>query len=126
ARWPGGVSGESWPNPLPDLYAGEPVVLIAKIPSVQGKLVLSGNLEGAPWQATLDLTQARDAKDIEKLWARNKIAALDDSRVHGVDAGEIERAVLDVALEHHLTSRLTSLVAVDVTPSRPIGDGLNS
>jgi Ca-activated chloride channel family protein len=126
ARWPGGVSGESWPNPLPDLYAGEPVVLIAKIPSVQGNLVLSGNFEGAPWQATLDLTQARDAKDIEKLWARNKIAALDDSRVHGFDAGEIDHAVLDVALEHHLTSRLTSLVAVDVTPSRPIGDGLNS
>jgi Ca-activated chloride channel family protein len=34
--------------------------------------------------------------------------------------------VLDVALEHHLTSRLTSLVAVDVTPSRPLNDGLNS
>jgi Ca-activated chloride channel family protein len=46
--------------------------------------------------------------------------------VHGFDAAEIDHAVLDVALEHHLTSRLTSLVAVDITPSRPLNDGLNS
>ena len=29
--------------------------------------------------------------------------------------------MLDVALAHHLVSRYTSLVAVDVTPARPTG-----
>ena len=31
----------------------------------------------------------------------------------------VRKAVLDVALHHHLVSRYTSLVAVDVTPARP-------
>ena len=35
AEWPAGTSVEAWPDPLPDLYAGEPVVLSAKLPSRQ-------------------------------------------------------------------------------------------
>ena len=126
AHWPDGLNGETWPNPLPDLYAGEPVVLTAKMATAEGSLVISGNLEGAPWQTTLDLSAARPAKGIEKLWARNKIAALEESRTHGVDGFEIDKALLNVALEHHLTSRLTSLVAVDLTPSRPADVALNT
>lgn len=105
---------------------GEPIVLTAKMANTEGSLVISGNLEGAPWQTTLDLSAARPAKGIEKLWARNKIAALEESRIHGVDAFEIDKTLLDVALQHHLTSRLTSLVAVDVTPSRPADADLNT
>jgi len=117
---------ESWPNPLPDLYDGEPVVLTARTAGLRGELILSGKFEGEPWRMTLDLAQAQNADDIEKLWARDKIAALEDSRVLGVDATLIDHAVLDVALAHHLTSRLTSLVAVDVTPSRPLDTPLST
>jgi Ca-activated chloride channel family protein len=119
ARWPNTLAGEAWPDPLPDLYAGEPIVITLRAPKIEGQLRLTGNLEGKPWETRFDLSRAHDAAGIEKLWARNKIAALDESRVEGVDAGQIDHAVLDVALTHHLTSRLTSLVAVDVTPSRP-------
>jgi Ca-activated chloride channel family protein len=119
ARWPGSLAGEAWPDPLPDLYAGEPIVITLKAPKIAGELTLSGNLEGKPWEVSLNLSRAHDAAGIEKLWARNKIASLDESRVEGVDPGQIDHAVLDVALNHHLASRLTSLVAVDVTPSRP-------
>ena len=59
-----------------------------------------------------------------KLWARNKIAALEESRVRGFDSAYVDSQVLDVALAHHLTSRLTSLVAVDVTPSRSVKETL--
>src|SRR5262249_52947351 len=34
---------------------------------------------------------------------------------------EADRRILALALEHHLVTRLTSLVAVDQTPSRPDG-----
>jgi Ca-activated chloride channel family protein len=119
ARWPNALAGEAWPDPLPDLYAGEPILITLKASKIAGELVLTGNLEGRPFETTLNLARARDAAGIEKLWARNKIASLDESRVEGVDAGQIDHAVLDVALSHHLASRLTSLVAVDVTPSRP-------
>jgi Ca-activated chloride channel family protein len=126
ASWPTAQSTETWPNPLPDLYDGQPVVLTARTTGLQGDLVLSGKFDGKPWQMTLDLAKAQSANGIEKLWARNKIAALEDSRVLGVDTGLIDHAVLDVALAHHLTSRLTSLVAVDVTPSRPLGAPLST
>jgi Ca-activated chloride channel family protein len=126
ASWPKAQSTEAWPNPLPDLYDGQPIVLTARTGSLQGELLLSGKFEGKPWHVTLDLGKAKNVDGIEKLWARNKIAALEDSRVLGVDTGLIDHAVLDVALAHHLTSRLTSLVAVDVTPSRPIGAPLST
>jgi len=37
---------------------------------------------------------------------------------------ETDKAVLALALEHQLVTRLTSLVAVDKTPSRPDGETL--
>ena len=43
---------------------------------------------------------------------------MDETYKGGVEAA-IRNAVLDVALAHHLVSKYTSLVAVDVTPSRP-------
>jgi Ca-activated chloride channel family protein len=124
AEWPSGVVGEAWPNPLPDVYAGEPVIITFKATQDEGALVLKGNREGAPWEVRLVLSEARAGSGIEKLWARNKVAALEESRVLGVDLEAIDRDVLDVALTHHLLSRLTSLVAVDVRPSRPEGDTL--
>jgi Ca-activated chloride channel family protein len=126
ARWPDGLDTEAWPNPLPDLYAGEPVVVTVKASKASGILALSGNIDGKSWQANLDLSLAEPARGIEKLWARNKIAALDESRVRGADPAAIDTALLGVALSHHLTSRLTSLVAVDVTPSRPLNAPLLS
>jgi Ca-activated chloride channel family protein len=126
AEWPSGVAGEVWPNPLPDVYAGEPVVVTFKAMNGEGALVLKGNREGATWEVRLALSEARDGSGIEKLWARNKIASLEESRVLGVDLDSIDRDVLDVALTHHLLSRLTSLVAVDVTPSRSEGEALAS
>jgi Ca-activated chloride channel family protein len=44
----------------------------------------------------------------------------------GAKADAIREAVTQVALRHHLVSKFTSLVAVDVTPSRPTGEGLHS
>ena len=38
----------------------------------------------------------------------------------------MRRAVIEVAIEHHLVSPYTSLVAVDVTPARPAGEGIQS
>ncbi|MBI3677859.1 MAG: marine proteobacterial sortase target protein [Proteobacteria bacterium] len=126
AHWADVNDAEIWPNPLPDLYVGEPVMLTAKTAKLKGTLLLSGRLGEKAWAARLDLSRAHDAAGIEKLWARNKIAALDDSRVLGADADQIDKAVLQVALDHHLTSRVTSLVAVDVTSSRPLTASLTT
>jgi Ca-activated chloride channel family protein len=126
AQWPNAVQGEAWPNPLPDLYTGEPILITLKTPDAKGQWTLTGDLDGKPWRTTLDLSRAQAASGIEKLWARTKITALEDSRVRGADPGDVDKAVLAVALDHHLTSRLTSLVAIDITPSRAVGETLTS
>jgi Ca-activated chloride channel family protein len=121
-----GVKLETWPNPVPDLYAGEPVVLTAVTPAQSGKVRIEGRMGQNPWSATLDLATAVDGNGVSKLWARSKIGAIEDLRYKGANEGDVDAQVLKVALAHHLVSRLTSLVAVDVTPSRPEGETLTS
>ncbi len=121
-----GVKLETSPNPIPDLYSGEPVVLTAVTGSQSGKVNLTGRIGTKPWSTTLDLSTAVEGSGVSKLWARSKISGIESLRYKGGKEGDIDAAVLKVALDHHLVSRLTSLVAVDVTPSRPVGEALNS
>jgi Ca-activated chloride channel family protein len=49
-----------------------------------------------------------------------------DQQRYGQDESATRQAVLDVALTHHVVSRYTSLVAVDVAPVRPADKVLTS
>jgi Ca-activated chloride channel family protein len=124
ATWPDGRGTESWPNPIPDLYKGEPIVLSARMAEAQGTLILKGEVAGKPWEVRMAVDAGEVRPGIGKLWARRKIEQLEaDAQIAGdweVNDGEILR----VALEHHLVSRRTSLVAIDVTPARPEGTPL--
>jgi len=126
AEWPQGTSAEVWPDPLPDLYAGEPVVLSAKVGAMGGELHLSGLFDGKPWTAALRMSDAVDGVGVAKLWARSKIASLEAKAYGDVTFGVIEKAIETVALEHHLVSSQTSLIAIDQTKSRPDGQGVAS
>jgi Ca-activated chloride channel family protein len=119
--WPGGA--DAWPRLVPDLYAGEPVVVTAQFPAgtMQGNVAISGKRAGAAWQASLPVNAGAQEPGVAVLWARAKIDALMDAGRQGVPESDIRNAVLDVALTHHLVSKYTSLVAVDVTPARPAG-----
>jgi Ca-activated chloride channel homolog len=129
AEWPQGTSAEMWPDPLPDLYAGEPVVLSAKIGAMGGELHLSGMFDGKPWTAALRISDAVEGIGVAKLWARSKIASLESSLyadMGALGADRIGKQIETVALEHHLVSSQTSLVAIDKTKSRPDGQGVAS
>lgn len=107
------------PTLLPDLYRGEPLVIAARMGKATGELTVSGMVGDHPWTVTLPLDQASHAEGISKIWARRKI---DDAEV-AATLGEINQdaadaRILRLALDHHLVTRLTSLIAVDVTPSR--------
>lgn len=126
ATWPDGRSTQSWPNPVPDLYKGEPIVLSARMPKAEGTLTLKGELAGAPWEIRLPLNAGETRPGIGKLWARRKIEQLEaDARIEG-NWQKHNGDILKTALGHHLVSRLTSLVAVDVTPARPDGETLTT
>jgi Ca-activated chloride channel homolog len=126
AAWPQGTSAEVWPDPLPDLYAGEPVVLSAKVGAMGGELHLSGMFDGKSWTAALRLSDAVDGTGVAKLWARSKIDSLEAKAYGDMSFGVIEKQIETVALEHHLVSSQTSLVAIDQTKSRPDGQGVAS
>jgi Ca-activated chloride channel family protein len=117
--WPAG--SEAWPAQVPDLYAGEPIVATAALPALAGEIVVTGTHAGAAWQARLPLAGHGDAQGVGALWARARIDALMDRQREGAEPDAIRAEVVRVALAHHLVSRYTSLVAVDVTPSAPAG-----
>lgn len=119
ALFPRGANAEYWPNPLPDLYFGEPVAVAAKVDSLDGVLRIDGALAGGGWSAELPLSEATDGAGVSTLWARARIAAIEESRFTGAAPSAVDAAVLSTALEYSLVSRLTSLVAVDRTPARP-------
>jgi Ca-activated chloride channel family protein len=118
-RWP--ADAQMYPAQLPDLYAGEPLQAVAKLPHLGGAAVLEGQRRHRPWSATVDLASAiaSDESGIARLWARARITALEDALRQGAEEPAIRAQVLDVALRHQLVSRYTSLVAVDRTPVRP-------
>jgi Ca-activated chloride channel family protein len=117
--WPGAT--EMWPQQVPDLYAGEPVVVVAAVDALAGDVTISGRRGGARWSARLPLDVSGNEPGIGVLWARAKIDALTDALKGGGSEAEVRKATIDVALAHHLVSRYTSLVAVDVTPTAPPG-----
>lgn len=116
------------PSPMPDLYTGEPVVLTAELPDEKpaGKLQIMGKTGVQPWRVDMDIANAADGQGISKLWARRKIDDLEARAYEREDRASLDKDIETVALSHHLVSRVTSLVAVDVTPSRPAGEPLGS
>jgi Ca-activated chloride channel homolog len=113
---------DSTPAVIPDLYRGEPVALAAKVSALAGTLELKGMIGDRPWMVTLPLTDAAEGRGLSKLWARRKIADAEVARtLHQITPEEADQRILALALQHHLVTRLTSLVAVDQTPSRPDG-----
>jgi Ca-activated chloride channel family protein len=116
--WPD--AAEIYPNQVPDLYAGEPLVVTASFAAGDHKTLAVeafGRIASVPWSQRV--TAPTDSlPGIAALWARRKIEYLTDSRVDGVNEALIAKLVVDVALEHGLVSSYTSLVAVDKTPAR--------
>lgn len=110
---------ESYPSPIPDLYMGEPLVITAKVPDDTESLVLSGTLAGQPWSSSLAIKKGAEKTAIAKVWARDKIRHLMDSRVGGNPIEEIKNEIVATALKYHLVSQYTSLVAVEEKVSRP-------
>ena len=113
------------PGAIPDVYRDEPLVLAAKLDKLSGSVEIKGRIGDRPWLVTLPLRNAAEGKGLSKLWARRKISDAEVARTtRQVSAEDADKTILKLALEHQLVTRLTSLVAVDKTPSRPDGEPL--
>jgi len=102
---------EMWPQRIPDLYAGEPVIVAVRFSKPSGRVIASASRGSAEWNDVHTVRAVSEEAGIGKLWARMKIEALSDA----TDVNRDE--ITGIAIEHHLVTPFTSLVAVDVTPA---------
>ena len=110
------------PRVLPDLYAGEPLVLLGRTSRLGGTLTVSGLVGKESWSTTLDLSNAQDSESVARLWARRRISEIEAQRwSYQMDGIEADKQVEALGMRFHIVTDLTSLVAVDETPSRPEG-----
>ncbi|MEO1222428.1 MAG: hypothetical protein AAFY42_14010, partial [Pseudomonadota bacterium] len=110
------------PRSLPDLYAGEPLVLLGRTKHLQGTLTVSGITDGTRWNQRIDLTKASQSDVVAKLWARRRIAEVEAERYSGQTSYErADASIEELGMDFHLVTSRTSLIAVDETPSRPDG-----
>ncbi len=124
--WPtsAGKTVEIYPNRVPDLYDGEPVVFTARLDGVglaelEGHLLISGRGGNGNWQRRLQLDRLNPAPGVAAIWARAKLDDIEDGIYRGGEADSVRAQALAVALEHGLVTRYTSLVAVDEVVARP-------
>ena len=116
------------PALIPDLYASEPLVVAIKADQIPGQITLKGRRQGEVWQQRLSLIDASEYGGIHVAWARKKIESLVDERamLHDDENRDaLRHQIIDIALNHHLVTPFTSLVAVDKTPLRPEGEALD-
>jgi Ca-activated chloride channel family protein len=101
------------PPTLPDLFAQRPLILFGKYRDASGKIRVRGKTVGRDYKKTILVsTQVEDKGNaaLEYLWAREKIARLDDYGKIGVD---VKDEVTKLGLRYHLMTQYTSFVAVD-------------
>jgi Ca-activated chloride channel family protein len=119
------AAADMTPAVIPDVYRDEPLVLAAKLDKLVGSVEIKGRIGDRPWTVTLPVANAAEGKGPSKLWARRKIDDAEIARtVRQAAPEEADKTILALALEHQLVTRLTSLVAVEKTPSRPDGEPL--
>ncbi|MBK8770927.1 MAG: marine proteobacterial sortase target protein [Rhizobiales bacterium] len=113
------------PSQLPDLYRGEPVLMMAEAPSLKGTLKVDGMIGDTPWSVSLPVSAAAQGKGISKLWAHRKVAEIETAAtLNQITMEDANRQVLAVALTHQIVSSQTSLIAVDKSPKRPANQPL--
>ena len=116
--WNGLDVREVSPAFVPDLFAGQPLLLHARYGKAGSAPVkINGKLRGKPWKMLVKVNlpelEAANAA-MGPLWARSRITDLERLNLGGENADNREK-IIELALEHHLVTRFTSFVAVDET-----------
>ncbi len=119
-----GLDVEAFPEPVADLYLGEPLTVIVRGRELGSHITVYGDYGESSWQQEVELSGGIDHAGIHTAWARNKISALLEQH-HSAGSEEdrdaLKQQIIRTSIDHHLVSRFTSLVAVDVTPVNSTG-----
>ncbi len=106
-----------YPQRLPDLIVGRPVVITGRFEGEPDTVSVNGrvDMEPASFAVALDEDDAKaEHQGIAAVWARLKIKDLMNyAAVAPEVAGEIQQTVTETALAYNLMSSFTAFVAVD-------------
>jgi Ca-activated chloride channel family protein len=115
-NWGGLSVVDVYPNPVPDLYSAQPLILFARYDIMgQGEVTLRGTINGQPYEEKVWISLPNwnpDNGSLASVWAREKIKYLMLEQLGG-RMPAIEQEVTNLALEFNLMSKYTSFVAVD-------------
>lgn len=111
---------DTQPSRIPDLWAGEVLRVSGRFgpTSVEEAEVEVTGFVGrrrVRFPVVVQLSSSEPNPAVRALWARRKVADL-DSQSPGRATGSLKDEIVDVALEHDLVTRYTSLVAIDDSP----------
>jgi Ca-activated chloride channel family protein len=119
--WP--LAAESWPEQLPDLYAGEPVMVRARfdvpVSGLDNDTVRVTGLRDLRFvELEWPMSRLSFATGVARAWAQARIQGLARRGADEMDAQLKRDERLLTALDYGVVSSLTSLAAVDRTPRR--------
>jgi Ca-activated chloride channel family protein len=113
------------PKKIPDLFASRPIVVLGKWRGPLGGTIEVGGTTGrSPYHASVPVAQtvpSETHRALRQLWARTRIANLDDFGVGAVDPDRIAE-VTSLGLSYSLLTRYTSFIAVHEVVRRTSGD----
>ncbi|OUL57789.1 marine proteobacterial sortase target protein [Pseudoalteromonas ulvae] len=111
-----------WPKPIPDLYFDQAMMVAVKLRPDQQEIRIAGSQANGPFSASFKLANATEGDNIARLWARQKIKALQLGAAVQIEHEEpIAEQVLSLALKYQLLSPYTALLAIEHSPS--LGSG---
>ncbi len=118
-----GGTAEIMPDPIPDLYANEPVVVAAKLDSGVHSLNVSGRWGDQNWHESISIDNApRSGAGLSSVWAKQKMESLlDKQRAHS-DPEFYRSLITSIALDHQLVSPYTSFIAIEPKPIKPASE----
>ena len=115
-EWEGVEVVDVYPDPVPDLFAGQPIVLVGRYEQPgEGVVRVTGRIRGRSHVQEIpvvfpEIQEEHDA--LASLWARTVIEDLESRQYkHQIEA--IAEEITLIALKYRLMSRYTSFVAVE-------------
>jgi Ca-activated chloride channel family protein len=112
------------PSALPDLFAGQPIVVVARYKrGGRGEVTIRGSRNGKAltYEQALVLPSAPTASDVlGRLWARRHIEEVDRRKDLEGERAEHVDEITATALAYHLMSAHTSFVAVEERTTRDV------
>ena len=123
--WGGTQVTDVLPSRLPDLFVGRPVVVTGRYRGDWGGSVRArGRAAGEEVLLTvIESVDRTESSALPAVWARRKIAALEDVALADVQQGRRGDEIRELALTFGLVSAYTSYVAVDASAPTAGGHG---